>query len=154
MRRPDLVDVWVYRTGAAGPELLLLHRAPQRVLPGLWQGVSGLIEPGESVVDAAWRELREETAIERSSVEGFYHLDFVAEFLWVPSDALMTSAYFAARVRPDTQPVLSDEHDEARWVSFDDALAVAVWPGYREGIARIRENLLDPGRAPWFELDR
>jgi 8-oxo-dGTP pyrophosphatase MutT (NUDIX family) len=154
MRRPDLVDVWIFETGPSGPRILLLRRAPGRVLSGLWQGVSGLVEPGESVVDAARRELREETAIDESAIEAFFHLDYVAEFLWSPSDALMTSAYFAVRVRPGTEPVLSDEHDEARWVSIDEARATVVWPAHREAIDRIRDNLLDPDRARWFELDR
>jgi len=152
MRRPDLVDVWVFRIGPGEPEILLLRRAVGRVLPGLWQGVSGLVESGESTVAAARRELREETGIEGDAIDAVYHLDYVAEFLWAPSDALMTSAYFAVRVRPGTEPVLSAEHDAVRWVSIDEALAIAVWPGYREGIARIRDNLLVPERARWFEL--
>lgn len=152
MRRPDLVDVWVFRIGPGGAEILLMRRAAGRVLAGLWQGVSGLVEPGESIVEAARRELREETGIDGGASEAFYHLDYVAEFLWTPSDALMTSAHFAVRVRPGTEPVLSAEHDVARWVSIDEALAVAVWPGYREAIGRIRDNLLDPERARWFEL--
>jgi 8-oxo-dGTP pyrophosphatase MutT (NUDIX family) len=154
MRRPDLVDVWVFGLGPVGPEVLLLRRAPRRVLAGLWQGVSGLIEPGETIVEAARRELREETAIEGDAIEKFYHLDYVAEFVWAPSDALVASAHFAARVRPGVEPILSEEHDTARWASIDEALAVAVWPGYREAIGRIRDDLLDPERAPWFELDR
>jgi hypothetical protein len=45
-RRPDLVDVWVFRATAAAPsslEILLLRRAPGRVMAGLWQGVSGAV---------------------------------------------------------------------------------------------------------------
>jgi len=152
MRRPDLVDVWVFRIGPVESEILLLRRAAGRTLAGLWQGVSGLVEPGESIVDAARRELREETEIEGDAIEAFYHLDYIAEFLWAPSDALMASAYFAARVRPGTEPVLSAEHDAMRWVSIEEAPAMAVWPAYREGIARIRDNLLHPERARWFEL--
>jgi len=152
MRRPDLVDVWVFRIGPGGPEILLMRRAVGRVLAGLWQGVSGLVEPGESIVDAARRELREETGIDGGAIEAFYHLDYVAEFVWAPSDALIASAYFAVRVRPGTEPVLSAEHDALRWMSIDSALAIAVWPGYREGIARIRDDLFVPERARWFEL--
>src|ERR687890_234051 len=54
-RRPDLIDVWPFRVVGGRCEVLLLHRAPGRVLAGLWQGVSGLIEPGESIVAAAGR---------------------------------------------------------------------------------------------------
>ena len=158
-RRPDLVDVWVFRVaqaadGAPPPiEILLLRRAAGRVMAGLWQGVSGAVEPGDTVVAAARRELLEETGIDGATLDAFFSLDLVAEFLWEPSDALLSSAYFAARVRPGSEPVLSHEHDEARWVPVDEALTLAVWPAYREAIGRIRDNLADPERARWFEVE-
>jgi dATP pyrophosphohydrolase len=151
--RPDLVDVWPFRLRDGALEVLLLHRAAGDVVPGLWQGVSGLIEAGESIAEAALRELREETGFEPATIEVFYHLDYVAQFLWEPVDALMTSAYFAVRVQPGIDPRLSDEHDDFRWLPIDDAIAMAVWPGYREGLTRIRDVLVDPAREAWFRLD-
>jgi 8-oxo-dGTP pyrophosphatase MutT (NUDIX family) len=105
------------------------------------------------VVGAARRELREETGFDGATIDAFYSLDLVAEFLWEPSDALLSSAYFAARVPAGSEPVLSHEHDESRWVSVDEALALAVWPAYREAIGRIRDSLADPERARWFEVE-
>jgi dATP pyrophosphohydrolase len=152
-RRPDLVDVLPFRLTSGRPEALLLRRASgDEVLPGLWQGVSGLIEASETIVEAARRELLEETGFGEGAIQAFYHLDYTAEFLWEPLDALMTSAYFAALTRPGIDPVLSDEHDAFRWVSLEEAITDATWPGYREGFARIRDNLLDPDRARWFLL--
>jgi dATP pyrophosphohydrolase len=152
MRRPDLVDVWLFRAIGGTVDVLMLHRAAHRVLPGLWQGVSGLLEEDESISDAALREVREETGLDRSAIEAFFHLDYVAEFLWEPSDALMTSAYFAIRTPPAWEPQLSHEHDAYEWLSLDDALHRAIWPGYREALIRLRDNVLDRERAPWFEL--
>lgn len=153
-RRPDLVDVWPFRVDGGGAEVLLLHRARHRVLAGLWQGVSGLVEPEERIVAAARRELFEETSFDEPDIERFYHLDYTTEFLWDPDDALMTSAYFAARIRLGRDPVLSHEHDDFRWVTLDEAIEIAVWPGYREGLRRLGENLLNPDRARWFEVGR
>lgn len=152
MRRPDLVDVWPFRVADGRPEVLLLRRAPGRVLAGLWQGVSGAVESGEEIIAAALRELREETGFGGPVVEALYSLDYVAEFLWERADALVTSAYFAARVLPGSEPVLSHEHDAYRWLPIADAAGLAVWPAYREALGRVRDNLLDAGRAPWFEV--
>ena len=152
MLRPDLVDVWIFRLVADEPQILMLRRAPGRVLPGLWQGVSGKIEDGERIVDAALREVREETGIQGAAIEGLYSLDFVASFLWDPSDAVMTSVYFALRAGADVEPVLSHEHDDHRWLSIADAMSASVWPAYREGIERVRACVLDPGRATWFAI--
>ena len=40
----------------------------------------------------------------------------------------------------------------SREADTSEAYDEAIWPGYRESIARIRDNLLDPARAAWFEL--
>ena len=59
---------------------------------------------------------------------------------------------FAVRVRPGAEPRLSHEHDAERWMGPDDAHREVVWPAYREAIDRIRRDLLDPEREPWFRL--
>ena len=152
MFRPDIVDVWIYRDGTAGPEVLLMRRVPGRVMPGLWQSVSGSVEADERIVDSALRELREETGFERPVVEEFFDLDLVIPFHTSYVDAIVTTAVFAAHVRPGAEPVLSHEHDRYRWVPLQQAIDEVIWPGYREAIRRIEENLLDPVRALWFEI--
>jgi 8-oxo-dGTP diphosphatase len=173
--RPDLVDVWIFRTGRQRPrigfgsvpgaagkggspadasvEILLLRRAPSKaVLPGLWQCVSGSLEPGESVASGALRELIEETGFGATELEAFFDLDQVNQFHEPSYGAILSSAVFAVRVPAGAEPALSDEHDAMRWLSPTKALELAIWPAYRESIRRIVENLLDPERAIWFEL--
>jgi 8-oxo-dGTP pyrophosphatase MutT (NUDIX family) len=152
--RPDLVDCWIVRLPAdRPPETLLIRRAPGRILPGLWQCVSGSIEPDERVALAALREVAEETGYDRITIERFYDLDLVNQFHEPSVDAVMTSAVFAVIVRPEVEARLSHEHDGARWVSLDAAIDEVVWPGYREALVRIREFVLASDRSPWFELD-
>jgi dihydroneopterin triphosphate diphosphatase len=177
--RPDLIDVWIFRVrpepassagrrrddgpllrlvrlevaAAEKVEFLLLRRAKtDAILPGLWQGVSGGLEPGESSMDAALRELTEETGIARASIEHLYHLDQVNQFLGPSTNEILSAAVLAVRVSPDVEPVVSHEHDALRWASPEEALELAVWPAYRESIRRVVEILLDPERAKWFEL--
>ncbi len=168
--RPDLVDCWIFRvpdrgvlpTGAggadddggraAGTEVLLLRRAPGRILAGLWQCVSGSLEPGERVALGALRELREETGFDANAIEAFYDLDLVNQFHEPSVDAVVIAACFAVRVRGGAEPILSHEHDGMLWLPADDAYREVVWPGYREAIDRVRRDLIDPARAPWFAL--
>ncbi len=162
---PSTTDASAGHAGAAAPggetasggapspgEILLLRRAPGRILPGLWQCVSGSLEADESVTDGALRELAEETGFGAAQILGFYDLDQVNQFHEPSFRAIVSSAVFAVHVRPDAEPVLSHEHDAMRWVSVAAALELAVWPAYRESIRRIAENLVDPARALWFEL--
>jgi 8-oxo-dGTP pyrophosphatase MutT (NUDIX family) len=151
--RPDLVECWVYRVTAAGTlELLLIRRAPGRILPGLWQCVTGRLEPGERVAMAALREVVEETGLGPDAIEAFCDLDLVNMFHEPSVDAVLVEPVFAVRVRANATPSLSHEHDDLRWVTPAEARGLVVWPAYHEAIARIEAYLLDPVRAPWFEL--
>lgn len=155
--RPDLVDVWMFRgrgLNEAAPEIevLLLRRSPGRILPGLWQCVSGSLEIGETVTAGALRELGEETGFGPAEVVSLYDLDQVNQFHEPSVGGIVTSAVFAVRVADGAEPVLSHEHDAMRWAAPAAALEVAIWPAYRESIKRIVENLMDPERAIWFEL--
>lgn len=155
--RPDLVDCWVFRVTLSARdveqlEILLLRRAAGKILPGLWQCVSGSLEPDERVASGALREVAEETGFGTDALEAFYDLDLVNQFHEPSFDAIVTAAVFAVRVRADAEPTLSREHDDARWLPVADAHAEVVWPGYRTAIERIRDDLADPERASWFQL--
>jgi 8-oxo-dGTP pyrophosphatase MutT (NUDIX family) len=156
--RPDLVHVWVFRVVDAGAErpggleILLIRRAPGRMLPGLWQPVTGSLEAGESIAAGALRELSEETALGPGQIEAFFDLDQVFHFHEPSVDGVLTEAAFAARVRADSEPTLSHEHDAARWVRPVDARGLVVWPSYLESLDRIERDLMDPDRAAWLEL--
>jgi 8-oxo-dGTP pyrophosphatase MutT (NUDIX family) len=151
--RPDLVDGWIFRVRDGTTEVLLLRRAPGRILPGLWQCVSGSLEPGERIALGALREIHEETSFGPDDIEAFFDLDLVNQFHEPSVDAVLTSAVFAVRVRPDAVEQRSHEHDDARWLPLDDALREVVWPGYRTAIERIRDDVTDPARAAWFRLE-
>jgi 8-oxo-dGTP pyrophosphatase MutT (NUDIX family) len=155
--RPDLIDCWMFRVpltarGVEHIEILLIRRAPGRILPGLWQCVSGSLEPNERIAVAALRELEEETGFGGADIEAFYDLDLVNQFHEPSMDGIVTAAVFAVRLPPHAEPRLSDEHDGAQWLSVADALTAVIWPGYRTAIERIRDDLSDPERAAWFEL--
>jgi 8-oxo-dGTP diphosphatase len=152
--RPDLVECWVFRVSSTGGvEILLIRRAADRIFPGLWQCVTGGVEPGERVPAAALREVREETGLAGADIEAFYDLDQAAPFYDEGSDAVVVSAIFAVRVRADAQPVLSHEHDAMRWVPAADVPGVVVWPSYGESVRRVVDILGDPARERWFRLD-
>lgn len=150
--RPDIVATWVFRMTEGDPEILLLRRASGRILAGLWQCVTGSVEADERVAAGALREVREETGLGPGDIEAFYDLDMVNLFHEPSVDGVYSEAVFAVRVRAGAIPTLSAEHDALRWVRPGEAGALTVWPAYRTAIERIETDLLDPGRAPWFEL--
>jgi 8-oxo-dGTP pyrophosphatase MutT (NUDIX family) len=157
--RPDLVECWIFRVpdgqppGGGLPEFLLIRRAPGRIFPGLWQCVTGGLEPGERIPMTALREVREEVGFGPAEIEAFYDLDQVTHFYDEGPDAIVAGAIFAIRVRLDAVVRLSHEHDGFRWADREEALRLVVWPSYGDTIDRILGRLLDPGVERWFRLD-
>jgi 8-oxo-dGTP pyrophosphatase MutT (NUDIX family) len=104
-----------------------------------WDFPKGLMEEGEEPVQAAVRELREETGIAEAQFEwGERYMDTG------PYSRGKTARYFLARTdeeavvlgpSPDTG---EPEHHEWRWVSFDEAYDLAS-PRVREVVRWARQ---------------
>jgi 8-oxo-dGTP pyrophosphatase MutT (NUDIX family) len=136
--RPDLVSCWTFRVDADGQlRILLLHRSPGRIFPGIWQPVTGKLEAVERIVDGALLELVEETGIGPGAISTLYGLDLVNSFHAEHADEIQTEAVFAVDVEPGIEAVLSEEHDDQRWVTPAEAAEMVPWPSYREAIRQI-----------------
>ena len=90
-----------------------------------WDFPKGLVEPGEQPLDAAVREVREETTLENLA------FDWGTGFMDTgPYNKGKISRYYIARsdekrVHLPINPELGfPEHQEARWVRFDTALSM------------------------------
>jgi 8-oxo-dGTP pyrophosphatase MutT (NUDIX family) len=151
--RPDLVACWLYRVDPVeGLEILLIRRSPDRTYPGLWQCVTGRLEPDERITDGALRELAEETGFEPADLEAFLETDIVNWFHEPSLDAIVCEAVFAAQVRGTARVRLSPEHDDARWCSPAAARAMVVWPAYHRAIDQVEWLVGHPDRAAAYRL--
>lgn len=117
----DEVLISVRREGL----FLVLLRAPWK--KGYWHLAGGGVEDGESDADAAARELLEETGLAASSLD-----DVGADLGY---DGVRVHA-FAADAPAGWEPTLNDEHDEHRWCSLAEALALLEYEEPREVLRR------------------
>jgi dATP pyrophosphohydrolase len=120
-------------------EFLVLHRAPQ--FEAYWHLVAGGVEEGESAREAAVRELREEVGLDAEAELRDLGQPFAYSLMGespavrarfrvaqreVPVDVFVTD------VEPTWEPALNEEHDEYRWCSREEAVALLYWPEPRE----------------------
>jgi dATP pyrophosphohydrolase len=125
-----VVDVYILRPQGAGIEVLCLRRASGRRSAGTWETVHGHVNDGERPVDAALRELREETGL---APDRLYNLSRVESLYLHRSDVLALIPVFCAWVPAGSRAVLSPEHDLAEWLPPQQAAGRFAWP--REGRA-------------------
>lgn len=59
----DAYTIVFFQLGQPPSHLVLLHRFPHKKFGGRWTGVGGKIEPGETPLEGALREVEEETGI-------------------------------------------------------------------------------------------
>ncbi len=133
--RVCFVDTYVLRAAAASAlEVLVLRRASAGRCPRSWETVHGTIEPGETPVQAAHRELAEETGLRALRL---YNVSRVEAFYQHAADQVALIPVFAAFVDPDAAPRLSPEHDRAEWLAPAQAAERFSWPRERRAIADV-----------------
>lgn len=112
-----------------------------------WQGVAGGGEQGETPLDAARREAREEAGIMADAE--FLALDstttipvvhVTGDFRWGSDVLVIPEHTFGVRcTTPDL--MLSDEHTEYRWFRFDDATTDLQWDSNRSALWELDHRL-------------
>ncbi|MBI2418749.1 MAG: NUDIX pyrophosphatase, partial [Ignavibacteriales bacterium] len=130
------IELHVFRLKKEKVEFLLLKRSGGRIYPGTWQMVSGRIETGETAVQAAMRELMEETGLVPVK---FWVVPKVNSFYTPDNDAVNMVPVFAAMVDVKSKVRLSDEHTDFQWAPLKKACKLLAWPGQREA-ANIIQN--------------
>ena len=111
-----VVSVWTINERQ---QILLTLRSPQKhLMPNLWEGTSGSVHAGETSMDAALRELREETGIVATREE--------IVFLGTARKAASFVDIFVVRKKVDLSEIVlqEDETVAAKWVSFSQLQAM------------------------------
>ncbi len=122
---PDRPLVGIGVVVRRGDNVLVVRRArPPR--QGEWSLPGGLQKLGETVFEAARREVREETGLETEITSVVDVVDFIdrdesgrIRFHYTLIDV--------AAIAPEGEPVPSDDADEAAWVPVRDLETLGMW---------------------------
>jgi 8-oxo-dGTP pyrophosphatase MutT (NUDIX family) len=140
-----IVDVWLAVPRGPGWLALLLKRRPDQ--GGFWQGVSGGVEPSDPhLLGAARREIGEETGY----TDGVEVFDLGR---WIEFTSRASGRTFVKRSLGAVLPVsagpaglrLSDEHEDARLVSFDEARGLVSFPENVDELTTLETLVRDRG---------
>ena len=138
MKRPIQVLVYVAAHVQGRRKYLLLRRIPSR--GGYWQGVTGGLNHGEEICDAALRETVEEAGLILHvihRIEFSYSIEVNKEWQHLyPAGTNSISEYiFWALTTSVKRPHLDPcEHDSYRWCSLAEARRLLKWPKNREAL--------------------
>ncbi len=136
----NYIEVHICNNESNENKFLLLRRSLSgKIYPGIWQMVTGKIDKGESTADAVKRELFEETGLRPQKL---FVVPKINSFYFPTSDTIVLSPVFLAMVNTETV-IISDEHSEYKWVSYDEAVDLIYWPNQVESLAIIKNHFED-----------
>lgn len=126
MKQIFSAGVLVFRVLPSKERVYLLLQSSR----GYWDFAKGKIEPGESNVLAALRELKEEAGISVEIVDGF--LESVTYFFTEKGERIQKTVYFfAGQLVQDKSIVLSREHVNYEWLPYKNARERLTFPKSR-----------------------
>ena len=135
------VEVFIFRGG----RILAMRRAhDSEAAAGAWDALSGRVRPGEQPIDAARREVGEESGLE-VRLEPRPVTSYVAKR---NEDDMIVVAY---RAESETGEVtLSPEHDEYAWMTIEEFAAACSFPLLVEAARRASRAPLSARRTPVY----
>ena len=148
--RPSVTaDIAVFRETETGWALLLIRRGGHPFL-GKWALPGGFSEPGETVDQAAARELQEETGLTGLPLSpiGFFSLPGRDRRAWTMSEG------FAAILPPDgPEPQAGDDARETGWFTVDSRWDDGVLSLIFDGPEQFEAKLMRDGAYAFSILD-
>lgn len=143
MRKPKNVLVFLFRKKENNEyEYCIFYRKKSK----FWQGLSGGVEDNEELIDTVKREVMEETGItvhkiyKLDSISSIPVLDVTGEFTW-GNDIYVVYEYSFGVLIGNEQINLSSEHEEYKWVSFDEAYNLLKFDSNKTALFELNERL-------------
>ena len=140
MREPYQVLSIPYRIVDGTPLFCIFRRADS----SYWQFIAGGGENRETPIEAAIRETIEEIGVEPKNIKQLTCIAYVpAEVIaesrrqhWNKNTYVIPEYSFAFEC--DLEPVLSNEHSEYKWLTYDEARKLLKWDSNKVALYEIK----------------
>ena len=147
MRQPKQVLVFPYKKNSDGNYLYAIFcrvGSAER-----WQGIAGGVEEGETLLEAARREAKEEAnisldakVIPLESVSTMPVVNVTKNFLW-GNDVLLIYEYAFGVDATNEEMKLSKEHTKMEWLTYDEALKKLKWDSNKNALWELNYRLIN-----------
>ncbi len=139
MKQLFSAGVVIFRMRDSNREYLLLHYPH-----GHWDLPKGKIEKGESNRQAALRELKEETGLDATILDGFeckisYFFDHEEKL------AMKNVVFFVGQAAETDSVTLSDEHINYAWLNYDEAMERLTFENAKEVVKKVSDFFVKRG---------
>lgn len=146
MREPISISVFLYREINNSRNYLLFKRvaSPELALSDFWQSITGGKESGESLENTVLREVLEESGISLTNIsQSVFQYEYPIKPEWYskyPKSASTIKEFvFAASINSD--PILSSEHSEFGWFSFEKAKSLLGFDSSIKALCAVEASL-------------
>ena len=117
---------------------LLVKRVPDD--GGFWQPITGTLESNESLAECMYRELVEEIGVTKEDIKQVS--DMFYSFMWLKGETAITEYVFGVELATKKEALLSEEHDEYRWCSYDEALELLSKDNNKKAYEEFKKKFL------------
>jgi 8-oxo-dGTP pyrophosphatase MutT (NUDIX family) len=136
---PIKAEVILYTVQDKFFNFLLLKRIPEE--GGFWQPLTGTLESQESLGACIYREIKEEIGLGRDDIKKIDDMFF--SFSWYKDKSTnITEFVFAAELKRGCEISLGEEHDDYRWCSFDEAVALLGKKNNKRTLSEFRRKFM------------
>lgn len=138
------IECWI--TGPDGEVLLLQVPTQPGRQEAFWQPITGGIEDGETPLQAALREIREETGLDLDESR----LTEIAAGIMVAITPTLTisKTLYAASAPSTTVTINPDEHQDHRWLPAAEVPETLYWDSNRDTWELIGKHFTREHRGP------
>lgn len=152
IKREFVEDNWLHVSPAAGAEAVIMREEKIMLIKrsdnGLWAVPGGLAEVGETLAEAAQRELWEETGL-RGQVTKLLGI-FDSRLWYSKTKVHLYQAIFLAETTDDSTPRTSIEATEVAF--FEENHLPELSPGHQHRVPLLFKILRGEISAPYFDI--
>jgi 8-oxo-dGTP pyrophosphatase MutT (NUDIX family) len=133
---PDVVTVIIINEKS---KILILKRSNKvRTYKGCWGGVAGYVEPDEKPIDTAFKEILEETGLEKTEVEFIKKVDPI-EFVDIYKDINYNWKIFPFlfKTRKKGKLNIDWEHTNYRWINPQNVSKFDTVPHFEKVVSSL-----------------